>query len=160
VVQQQGAQGELLLVEQRWSDDILAALQANVLSMPAGEGFGAVVAADAMLTALAGATHMVVFTDSAATEVAINSANSPSPQMNVLVQWLFERWPSVQFMAVWQKGERNDVADRISRLELTAVVAEAEAAGLAVRRLPVAVDASQLLAVAAGTLRGVDDVPA
>jgi hypothetical protein len=152
------ASGELLFVEHRWSSSTLAALQANTLSMPAGEGFGAVVAADALLTALGGVTHLVVFTDSAATEAAINSANSPSPQMNVLVQWLMERWPLVQFMAVWQKGERNDVADRISRDRLAAVLAEAEAAGLAVRRLPVAADASQLLQVATATLRGVDDV--
>jgi hypothetical protein len=160
VVQWQGAQtvGELLLIEQRWSPPTLAALQADTLSMPAGEGFGAVVAADALLTALGGVTHLVVFTDSAATESAINSANSPSPQMNVLVQWLMERWPLVQFMAVWQKGERNDVADRISRADLAAVVAEAEAAGLAVRRLPIAADASQLLQVATATLRGVDDL--
>jgi hypothetical protein len=159
VVQWQGehSQVELLFVEQRWSQHTLAALQSDVLSMPAGEGFGAVVAADAMLTALQGVTHLVVFTDSAATEAAINSANSPSPQMNVLVQWLMERWPLVQFMAVWQKGERNDVADRISRAGLAAVVAEAEAAGLATRRLPVAEDAGRLLQVASATLRGVDD---
>jgi hypothetical protein len=105
VVQRAGArQAELIYLEQRWPPDVLRALQANEMSMPAGEAYGAVVLADAMLAELAGATHMVIFTDSEATEAAINSNNSSSPQMDVLVRWLLDRWPRVQFLAVWQKG--------------------------------------------------------
>ena len=149
VVQRLGeAQPSLLYVEQRWSPETLTALQENVLSMPAGEGFGAVVAADALLSELPGVTHLVVFTDSAATESAINSGNSASPQMNVLVRWLVARWPSVQFMGVWQQGVRNDVADGISRTRLAAVLAEAEAAGLSVQRLPIPSGADSLLSEA------------
>ena len=136
IVQRDGApKTEFLFSEQRWPADVLLALQENELSMAAGEGYGAVVLADAVLTELVTATHMVVFTDSSATEAAINSGNSPSPQMNYLVRWLVERWANVQFLAVWVPGILNDAADGISRMALESVLADAEAADLAVRRL-------------------------
>ena len=69
-------------------------------------------------------------------EAAINSGNSLSPQMNFLVRWLVERWPNLQFLAVWVPGIHNDAADGISRLALESVLADAAAADLAVRRLP------------------------
>jgi len=136
-VQRDGApKAEFLFAEQRWPPDVLVALQENEMSMAAGEGYGAVVMADAVLTELETATHMVVFTDSSATEAAINSGNSPSPQMNFLVRWLVERWSNVQFLAVWVPGIHNEAADGISRVALDSVLADAEAADLAVRRLP------------------------
>ena len=137
IVQRDGApKAEFLFAEQRWPPDVLVALQENEMSMAAGEGYGAVVMADAVLTELETATHMVVFTDSSATEAAINSGNSPSPQMNFLVRWLVERWSNVQFLAVWVPGIHNEAADGISRVALDSVLADAEAADLAVRRLP------------------------
>jgi hypothetical protein len=136
---------ELIYLEKLWEEEIKQALQNNVISMPGGEAFGAAAMADALLTDLEDATHMVVYTDSAATEAAINSANSPSPQMNAIVKWLFERWPGVQFLGVWQKGIRNDVADRISRGKLSSVIAEAEAGGLATRRIEPSDSACALL---------------
>lgn len=132
-------------MEQRWPADVLVALQENELSMVAGEAYGAVVLADAVLTELGDATHMVVFTDSSATEVAINTGNSPSPQLNLLVRWLVERWPGVQFLGVWQKGSRNDVADRISREGLAAVLAEAEGAEMLTDRLHACSSAGDLM---------------
>ena len=149
VVQRSKAQhAEFLYLEQRWSADVLTALQGNELSMVGGEAYGAVVLADAVLTELGDATHMVVFTDSAATEVAINTGNSPSPQLNLLVRWLVERWPGVQFLGVWQQGTRNDVADRVSREGLAAVLAEAEGAGLRARQLHACSSADDLLQAA------------
>ena len=119
-----------LFAEQRWPPDVLVALQENEMSMAAGEGYGAVVMADAVLTELETATHMVVFTDSSATEAAINSGNSPSPQMNFLVRWLVERWSNVQFLAVWVPlpGIHNEAADGISRVALDSVAAAVAAA--------------------------------
>jgi hypothetical protein len=145
-VQRLGAdQAELLYLEQRWPPEILRALQANELSMPAGEAYGAMVAAEALLTELEDATHLVVYTDSEATEAAINSGNSPSPQMDTLVRWLVERHPGVQLLGVWQQGVRNDVADAISRDGLGTVLQEAAAAGLLPRRLPLCSEAGALL---------------
>ena len=146
IVQRTDAQHpEFLYLEQRWPADVLVALQENELSMVAGEAYGAVVLADAVLTELGDATHMVVFTDSSATEVAINTGNSPSPQLNLLVRWLVERWPGVQFLGVWQKGSRNDVADRISREGLAAVLAEAEGAEMLTDRLHACSSAGDLM---------------
>ena len=161
VVQFDGeAHPQFLYVEQRWSADTLRALQSDELSMPAGEAYGAVIAADAMLAALPGATHMVIFTDSEATEAAINSGNSGSPQMNGMIQWLFERWPGVQFLGVWQKGVRNDVADGISRQGLAEVLAQAQAAGLVARRLPIPGGADRLLAETVSREQGAAHLPA
>ena len=41
----------------------------------------------------------------------------------------------MQFLAVWVPGILNDAADGISRMALESVLADAEAADLAVRRL-------------------------
>ena len=68
-------------------------------------------------------THIVCFTDSSAAEGAINSGNSPSLQMNAIIQWLFSRLPGVQFSAIHQPGCRNTRADGISRSEGAAVLA-------------------------------------
>ena len=97
--------------------------------VPAGEALGAVIFADALLRTLPGVTHLTIFTDSSPVQVAINSAASPSPQINCIVAWLFQRHPSVQFMAVHQPGVRNTAADGFSRTASATVLADAEAAG-------------------------------
>ena len=146
VVHMEGAdEAEMLFLEQRWPEDVLLALQQDELSMAAGETYGAVVMADAVLTHLRDATHMIVYTDSSVAEVAINTGNSPSPQINFLIRWLVERWPNVQFLGVWQKGIRNDVADRISRAGLAAVLDEAERAKLRLRQLAACDSAHDLM---------------
>ena len=48
---------EFLFAEQRWPPDVLVALQENEMSKAAGEGYGAVVMADAVLTELETATQ-------------------------------------------------------------------------------------------------------
>ena len=74
-------------------------------------------------------------TIAAGATAAANTGNSPSPQLNFLVRWLIERWPGVQFLGVWQKGIRNDVADRISRKDLAAVLDDVSHTLLSARRL-------------------------
>ena len=129
---------EFLYISERWSPRWLAALQCDDLSMACGELFGNVAMAVALLVRLPGLTHLVCFTDSSAAMGAINSGNSPSLQLNVLVQWLYHRAPGLQLLAVHQPGVRNDRADGISRSNGEAVVAEARAHGASPRRLGVA----------------------
>ena len=116
-------------VSRRWPEDILKALQSDEISMAAGELFGNVAMAVALARALPGVSHIVCFTDSSASVGAINSGNSPSLQLNALVQWLFQQLPGVQFLAVHQQGCRNQRADGISRADAEAVIRSAEASG-------------------------------
>ena len=118
-----------------WPPHLLKALQQDELSMAAGELFGNVAFATALIAWLPGVTHVVCFTDSSASMGAINSGNSPSLQMNSLVQWLFAQTPHVQFLAVHQQGKRNERADAISRHDVEAVLAAARAAGAQPREL-------------------------
>ena len=116
-------------LSRRWPEDVIAALQGDELSMAAGELFGVAAMAVALAGVLPGLTHLVCFTDSSATEGAINSGNSPSLQMNAVVQWLFSRLPSVQLMAIHQPGCRNQRADGISRSEGESVLTSVRATG-------------------------------
>ena len=50
-------------------------------------------------------------------------------QMNTLVQWLFDRHPSVQFLAVHLAGSINGAADSLSRGKVKEVNAESQTAG-------------------------------
>ena len=93
-------------MDPRWPEEVLKALQENTLSMLAGEGIGAVVFTDEMATLLPNLTHLYVFTDSTAVEAAINSASSPSPQMNVVVSWLFDRILGTQECSSWRFTSR------------------------------------------------------
>jgi hypothetical protein len=123
--------------EQRWRSDALRALQANRLSMPAGECYGAVLFADALIRALGGVSHLVCFTDSDATAKALVAGGSGAPQLNFLVEWLQTRHPSVMFLGVHQRGVRNGVADALSRKRSDGqrVVREAAATGAEVVEL-------------------------
>lgn len=116
-------------INPRWPTDIIKMLQANILSMPAGEGLGAVIYADALIEALPGITHLTIFTDSSAVQTAIESSSSGSPQLNFIINWLFDRHPDVQFMGIHQPGVRNTAADGLSRAESATVLREAEASG-------------------------------
>ena len=142
---------QFLYIDPRWPPDVILALQQDTLSMPAGEGLGAVIFADILATALPGLTHLVIFTDSSAVAVAIQANGSPSPQMNLLVRWLFERHPHVQFLALHQPGVRNDAADGLSRSRSAAVIADAVATGAHAVQLHVPPHAVALMRAAMAT---------
>jgi hypothetical protein len=138
-----------LFDESRWEPSVLTALQRSELSMPAGECIGAVAFADALLSLLGGATHLIVFSDSDATAKAFSTASSGAPQLNVAMRWLIARHPSVQFVGIHQPGARNGAADGLSRQrsDRARVLAEVAAAGLAALRIVGDRDAvSQLIA--------------
>ena len=140
--------GELVFLfhENRWSPEALRALQADKFSMPAGECYGAVVFADALLRELPGVTHLICYTDSDATARAFTTAGSGSPQLNLMLQWLMQRHPGVQLLGIHQPGVRNDAADGLSRSNRTGVLIDAEAAGLGLREItPPARDVGALL---------------
>jgi hypothetical protein len=136
--------------EERWSQPVLQALQADTFSMPAGECYGAVVFADALIQALGDVTHLVVFTDSDATAKALTSAGSGAPQLNTLVDWLCERHPGVQFLGIHQPGVRNKAADNLSRSAegRASVLADVAAQGSTAVELPLADGADDLLVAA------------
>ena len=83
--------------------------------MPAGECYGAVYMAAALLDKLPGVTHMVCFTDSDATAKAFSAAASGAPQLNIMVQWLIKRHAGVQHLGVHVRGVDNHLADALSR---------------------------------------------
>jgi len=93
-------------------------------------------------------THLTIVTDSSATAVGIQTSISPSPQMNVLMDWLMQRNPSTQFMALHQPGKRNGAADSLSRKDSASVLADAKAAGAIPIRLPLEPHAIDLMRVA------------
>lgn len=131
-------QPRMLYIDERWGHRVQQLLHTNVLSMPAGEGIGAVALADAIATRLPGLTHLVVFSDSSPVVAAINSNNSDSPQLNYIIRWLLERWPQLQLLGIHQPGRRNGASDGISRHATDDVLRAARAAGLHTERLPAA----------------------
>ena len=140
-----------IYMDPRWPEDVLKALRGDVLSMPAGELLGAVIFADALLSAVPQISHLTIFTDSDATAVSIQSSSSPSPQMNVIVEWLMQRHPHVQFMALHQAGIRNQAADRLSRSDSAGVVAEAAETGALTCHIPLEAHAIDLMRLAVAT---------
>ena len=140
-----------LFIDPRWPDDVIADLQSNRCSMPAGEGLGAVIFADLLALAIPSMTHLVLFSDSSAVVAALNSNSSPSPQLNMLVQWLFERHPSLQVLAIHQPGVRNSASDGLSRTQSSQVIADAVAAGARAHELMMPDYAYDLMRVTART---------
>ena len=131
----EGVEPVFIYTDPRWPPEVLAALQQNVLSMPAGEGIGAVVFADALADSLVGLRYLIVFTDSTPVVAAIQSGNSDSPQLNAIVRWLFQRRPHLQLLALHQPGKRNGAADGLSRTESASVLKEAAGIGARIERL-------------------------
>ena len=119
----------LLAMGKSWPQDIGDKLRNNILSMPAGETFGAVVVADATIRALGNVTHLTLMTDCIATASTINSGGSGSMQLNALALWLFERHPRVQFLGIHLPGVANGAADSLSRGRVNDVVDEAKVCG-------------------------------
>ena len=110
-----GSNAELHYCEQRWDASTLSRLQRDEFSMPAGECYGAVYMAAALLDKLPRVTHMVCFTDSDATAKAFSAAASGAPQLNVMIQWLIKRHAGVQHLGVHVRGVDNHLADALSR---------------------------------------------
>lgn len=74
IVLEAGAERALFLyMAETWERATLDLLQEDVLSMPAGECYGAVMLADAVIRRLDGVTHIWCFTDSVATRSAITT---------------------------------------------------------------------------------------
>ena len=140
IVRESGSESpRFLYMAELWDPAALQLLRSDVLSMPAGECYGAVVLADAVARRLNGLSHLWCFTDSVATRSAITTGCSGAPQLDRLVTWLFLRHANVQFLAVHVPGVRNVTADGLSRGREGAVLAEAARAGLCSERLrPVA----------------------
>lgn len=148
VVQKPGATFFYYMTE-RWDDVTRAQLMSNVLSMPAGEAYGGVALADALAVELQTATHMIIFTDSSPFAAAVTTGNSISPQCDEIVQWLFLRHNSTQFLGVHQKGIRNVVADALSRGRGDEFVTRAIECGMRAERLRPRSGANTLLQRAA-----------
>ena len=132
-------------LESRWPTELRDALFRDQLSMAAGELFGLAIMAEALYASLGGMTHIIMFSDSSATVGAVQTACSPSPQMNHILQWLFGKIGRTQVLAVHQPGVRNVVADAISRHGLCDTLREARAHGLELCPLTVADDAWTML---------------
>jgi hypothetical protein len=140
-----GSVARLYYCEQRWEPDTLGRLQRDEFSMPAGECFGAVVMAAALLDLLPGITHLVCFTDSDATAKAFSAAASGAPQLNVMIQWLLERHARVQHLGVHVRGADNHLADALSRYGEAEALRLAGLAGMQARRVQPAAEAASLL---------------
>ena len=130
-----GAELVFIYTDPRWPPAVLAALQQNELSMPAGEGIGAVIFADALAEVLSELRYIIIFTDSSPVVAALQSGNSESPQLNAIVRWLFQRRPRLQVLALHQAGKRNGAADGLSRVDSARVVADAQRVGARAERL-------------------------
>lgn len=71
----------MLYMAELWDDNMRRHLQLHRLSMPMGEAIGFNVLIDAIARDLSYLTHLVTFTDSDPSATAINTSNSPSPQI-------------------------------------------------------------------------------
>ena len=140
---------QFLFIDEPWHPSVLQQLRDNVLSMPAGEGIGVVMLADALASRLYKLQWLVIFTDSDPVAKAINSNNSASPQLNCIVNWLFARHTGIQFLAIHQPGKRNDASDRLSRDQRASVLSEAAAGGLNIEQLSPCPSVHTLIAQAA-----------
>ena len=135
----------MLFMAELWEEHIRRHLQANRLSMPAGEAIGVIVLIDSLARYLEGLSHLVVYTDSDAAAAALNTGNSPSPQMDFLVRWLADRRAGLQLLAVHIPGRSNRASDSLSRNSWQEMVAEAEASGARLRRLRPADECKRLI---------------
>lgn len=141
-------------VEERWSERQQRAFDEEEVSMPMGELYGGVAVVAALLEAYPDATAVYWFTDCDAAKAAVNSNSSPSPQMNCLLKWLFQRCRRVQILALHIPGKRNWGSDGLSRdgvegASVAEVLESAWEAGMLLRRLPLTADRGAVFGEAA-----------
>ena len=141
-------------MEERWSDRQQQSFDEGAVSMPMGELYGGVAMLAALLVAYPDATAVYWFTDCDAAKAAVNSNSSPSPQMNRLLSWLFQRSDQVQILALHVPGKRNWASDGLSRngvegSSIAEVLESAWGAGMLLRRLPPTGDCEAVFAEAA-----------
>ena len=105
----------LATFEAQWPSEVAEALRTEVstLSMPAGEMFGVLLAV--AMARDAGARAIIVVTDCAPVEGAVNANGSPSPQLHHLVRGVQHVANGAQVLAVHVKREHNQVADDLSK---------------------------------------------
>lgn len=131
--------------EALWPEPLRLALMENEISMPAGELFGLIVMALALIEHLGSVTHLVMFTDSMATAAAVNTDASSSEQMNHLMRCFTPRIGAVQLLAIHIPGVKNGISDGLSRGEADAVLADARRSGFTTQRLRTHPDSLQWL---------------
>lgn len=121
----------LLTMTQVWPEDLRRLLFDNAISMPAGELFALAALAISVTFKVGGVSHVIAFTDSAPAASAINYGASGSPQLQLILQWLFMACPRLQLLAIWLPGKANTRSDALSRGSAKALEAfdEATAAG-------------------------------
>ena len=144
----------LLFAEERWSPAQQMAFDEGKVSMPMGELYGGVVFLVALIAAHPEVRAVYWFTDCDAAKAAVNSNSSPSPQMNRLLSWLFQRSDQVQILALHVPGKRNWASDGLSRngvegASIAEVLESAWGAGMLLRRLPPTDDCEAVFAEAA-----------
>lgn len=140
-----GRKPTMLYMAELWDQHTRHDLQTNRLSMPAGETIGVIVLIDALARQLEGLTHLVAFTDSSSAAAALNTANSPSPQIDYLVRWLADHHPGLQLMAIHIPGVSNKMSDDLSRDKWRKTVASVAASGITTRRMRPADECNQLI---------------
>ena len=106
------------------------------LSMPAGE-LAATMVAKTMVEDVDSATAVIVVTDCAPVEGAVNAMVSPSPQLMELLRATYATRASTQLMAVHVKREFNEVADELSKGGVEGVIRQAAQEGYESRRWPI-----------------------
>ena len=165
--------GEVWLVSEKWPADIQAALDraaetgtvptgGGSLSMPAAELFGIIAVADAVASERGRrATAITAIGDCAPAAAALNAATSPTAQMRSILREAGQL--TTLWLGVAVPRELNVDADRLSHPTAladgagwripAAVVADAEAASLSVRRAHITPEMWEALrrAVALGT---------
>jgi hypothetical protein len=104
-----------LYSEERWSQRQQQLFDEGAVSMPMGELYGGVAFLVALLEAYPDTKAVYWFTDCDAAKAAVNSSASPSPQMNHLLRWLFDKYSHVRLLALHIPGKRNWGADGLSR---------------------------------------------
>ena len=104
-----------LYSEERWSQRQQQLFDEGAVSMPMGELYGGVAFLVALLGAYPDTKAVYWFTDCDAAKAAVNSSASPSPQMNHLLRWLFEKYSNTRLLALHIPGKRNWGADGLSR---------------------------------------------
>ena len=106
------------------------------LSMPAGE-LAATMVAKTMVEDVSGASAVIVVTDCAPVEGAVNAMVSPSPQLHELLRATYATRPATQLMSVHVKREFNEVADELSKGGVEGVLKQAADEGYTSRRWPI-----------------------